>query len=118
MSHTNPSKERGSRFEVEVVDFLRNNGFPGVERRAMRGSRDTGDVSGLPGWVLEVKNCRAMSLGEWVAEAEKEAKNAQNGAENAVSWAVVHKRRQKGPGGAYVTLSLELFANLLVAIDG
>ncbi len=109
MTHTNPSKEKGSRFEVEVVEYLRANGFPHVERRAMRGIRDTGDVSGLPGWVLELKNCRAMSLGEWVAEAEKEAKNAGFGA----FWAVVHKRRQKSAAGAYVTLSLATFAELL-----
>jgi Holliday junction resolvase len=113
-------RAKGTRFEVEVVEYLRANGFPHVERRAMAGTRDTGDIAGLPGWVIEVKNTKTLKLGEFVAEAEKEAKNAalqakilHNMNTEPANWAVVHKRRQHGAAGAYVTLSLAQFAELL-----
>jgi Holliday junction resolvase len=105
-------RDKGTRFESEVVEFLRANGFPHVERRAMRGIRDTGDIAGLPGWVIEVKNCKTLKLGEFVAEAEAEAKQ-----DGGARWALIHKRRQKGAAGAHVTVSLELFAELLGAFD-
>jgi hypothetical protein len=37
------------------------------------GKNDTGDIAGIPGVVVEVKWCAAMTLGEWMREAEVEA---------------------------------------------
>lgn len=102
------SKRKGTAFETAVVDFLRCHGFPYAERRALRGVRDTGDIAGIIGWVLELKNCREMDLAGWMTEAQKEAMNDG-------SWrhAVIHKRRSKGVRDAYVTLPLWVFADLL-----
>jgi hypothetical protein len=105
---TNPSKTKGTAFETAVVDFLRVNGFPYAERRALRGTHDAGDVAGVVGWVLEVKNCRTLDLGPWMNEAHQEAAN-----DGASRYAVVHKRRQHSTPEAFVTLPLRLFAELV-----
>jgi hypothetical protein len=106
---TNRSKSKGTAAETAVVDYLRARGFPYAERRAMRGNNDQGDISGLPGVVIEVKACREMALAEWVDEAETERCNA--GADLAVVW---HKRRgRSSAGGWYVTMTGEALAGLL-----
>lgn len=102
------SKRKGTAAESAVVAWLREHGFPHAERRALAGNTDKGDVAGIPGVALEVKNVTKMALGEWVDEARKEGGNA-----SARIWAVVHKRRGKGDAGDwYVTLDLRTFAEL------
>lgn len=108
----NPSKRKGTAFETDVVRYLRENGFPYAERRALRGTADAGDVAGVPGWVLEVKNHRALDLGPWLTEAHAEAAN-----DGARRFAVIHKRRQHSTAEAFVTLPLRLFAELLTEGD-
>lgn len=99
------SKQKGTAHETAGVNYLRDeHGLP-VERRALRGTRDCGDISGLPGWILEFKNCRAMDLAGWMDEAHKEAAN-----DGAPFYAVVHKRRGKNISQAYVSMPLEIFA--------
>lgn len=105
------ARAKGTRAETAVVDYLRQ-WFPAVERRAVRGARDAGDIAGLPDVVLEVKDCTTMKMGEWMNELEGEKANA--GARLGAVW---HKRRGKGsPGAWYVTLSGEDFAKLLARV--
>ena len=104
----NPSKRKGSSFEVAVADYLKENGFPYAERRALRGTDDRGDIAGVVGWVLEAKNCKLTELGPWMNEAKHEASN-----DGVARYAVVHKRRQHSTGESFVTLPLRLFAELL-----
>lgn len=51
--------------------------FPAVERRALSGVNDMGDVSGAPGLVFEIKNHKAYHFAEWLKETEVEKANAQ-----------------------------------------
>lgn len=90
-----------------MVDFLREQGWRGAERRVQGGGRDRGDVNIDPGLVVEVKCERRMSLAEWIDEAEREREAA--GADVAVVW---HKRMGTGdrPGRWYVTMSGATFA--------
>src|SRR5271169_4802551 len=105
---TNRSKQRGTAFETLIVDWLKLNGFPYAERRALHGSKDLGDIN-IPGVTLELKNCKTMTLAAWLDEAKVEAANA-----GTEVYAVVHKRRGKGdPGEQYVTLPLAVFARLI-----
>lgn len=104
----NKSKQKGSRFETAIADYLRQ-AFPHVERRSQEGIHDRGDIAGIPGVVIESKNCQAMQLAEWIDEAEREAKN--DGGSLGVVW---HKRRGKGsPGDCYVTMTGRTFVDLL-----
>ncbi|MGP4084151.1 hypothetical protein [Streptomyces sp. KR55] len=103
------SKAKGTAAETAVVRFLRSAGFTQAERRALNGGADRGDIAGLPGVVIEVKNCARQELPAWVAEAEIERDNDR--ASLGVVW---HKRRGKAdPGDWFVTMSGAQFAALL-----
>jgi hypothetical protein len=103
------SRAKGTRWESAVVDYLRGAGVPHAERRASNGSKDRGDVAGIPGVVIEAKNAATVTLASWLDEAEAERVN--DGAAVAVVW---HHRRGKGsPGDGYVTMSGATLVRLL-----
>jgi hypothetical protein len=105
----NKPKQKGTAAETAVVAYLREHGFPTAERRALAGSGDKGDVSGVVGCVIEIKNVQRTALAEWIEEARKEAAAA-----HAPVWAVWHKRRGKGsPAEWFVTMTGEMFVRLI-----
>jgi hypothetical protein len=108
------AKKKGTAAETAVVQYLRAAGFTQTERRTLGGTQDRGDIAGLPGVVIEVKNCARQELGAWIAEAEIERDN--DGATLGVVWS---KRRGKGsPGDWFVTMSGAQFAALLRELQG
>ena len=101
--------KKGPLFESQVVDYLRSHGFPWAERRVQGGSKDRGDVGGVPAVTLEVKNCARLEPAAWVDEAAVEAANA-----GTEVYAVVAKRRGKGDvGQSYVIMPLSVFVGLV-----
>lgn len=103
------SRAKGTGAETAVVRYLRANGFPHAERRALGGTQDRGDIAGVISTVIEVKNCARMELAQWVDEAEQEAGN-----DNAMYGVVWHKRRGQGsPSRWFVTMSGATFTALL-----
>jgi hypothetical protein len=103
------SRAKGTGAETAVVNYLRAQGWPHAERRALGGNQDRGDIAGVIGTVIEVKNCARMELAGWLDEALTEARN--DGADYAVVW---HKRRGKAsPRDWFVTMSGATFAALL-----
>lgn len=105
------SKQRakGTAFETAVCRFLAGEGFPHVERRALAGTTDRGDIAGIPGWVLEVKNCQRAELAGWIDEATIE--QANDGAEFSAVWH--HRRGQAQPSAGFVTMTGATFVRLL-----
>lgn len=85
---SNPSKEKGTRFETAVCRYLRDRlGQPCIERRALHGSRDMGDLFGIDAHGLAVvAECKAVArrgpslVGEWRRQALEERENAGAGA--------------------------------------
>jgi hypothetical protein len=83
MPKTRP-KDIGTRGERTVVDYLNANGFAQAERRALHGNTDLGDITGIPGVVIEVKaGEQTLGVGPgskkaaaWIAETETERANA------------------------------------------
>jgi predicted lipoprotein len=104
----NPSKKKGTAWESQVVDYLREHGQPHAERRALTGSADKGDVSGIPGVMIEAKNEKTVTLGSYLDEVKAETANA--GASIGVA---VVKRRSRGPGDSYVLMTLRQFAAMI-----
>lgn len=103
------SKRKGTKAESDVVAFLHAEGFTQVERRASSGAKDRGDIAGIPGVVIEVKNTQRVELAAHLDEAKTERDN--DGAEIAALW---HKRRGKGsPADWFVTVDGATFALLL-----
>jgi hypothetical protein len=108
------AKKKGTAAETAVVQYLRAVGFIQTERRTLGGTQDRGDIAGLPGVVIEVKNCARQELPAWVAEAELERDN-----DNASLGVVWHKRRGKAnPADWFVTMSGAQFAALLHELQG
>ena len=103
------NKQRGTRWESAVVTFLRERGFRYAERRALAGARDLGDITGLPGVVIECKSQNRQSLAEWLDEAEQEKANA--GADHAVVW--FKRRGHTSAGKGYVLMSGDDYVWLL-----
>jgi hypothetical protein len=69
------SKQKGTLAETAVADYLKQT-FPAVERRTLSGKNDKGDIAGVPGCVIEVKNQRSYKIHEWMKETEIERINA------------------------------------------
>ena len=69
------ARRKGTNAESAVVDHLRSAGWPHAERRALNGSKDRGDIAGMPGVVLEVKSGARLELPAWLRETETERVN-------------------------------------------
>ncbi|MFU0564419.1 hypothetical protein ACMZ87_03265 [Gardnerella pickettii] len=112
-------KQKGTAFESAIVEYLKDKLCDDtIERRALNGTCDRGDISGVTfcghRMVLECKNEKSMRLAEYVREAEAEAAN-----DNAFYYAVIHKKRGTGistlqtVGQQYVTMPLHMLTNMI-----
>jgi hypothetical protein len=70
------SKQKGTLAETAVVELLRKV-WPTVERRALAGINDKGDIAGIPKIVIEVKNQKSYKISEWLKETAIEKTNAK-----------------------------------------
>ena len=106
---SNPSKRKGTAFESAIVDYLRLNGWPHAERRALAGSQDRGDIAGVGGVCIESKSVAKIELGRFITETLAEKANA--GARVGVAW--IKRRGKASAGDAYVLMTGEQFVQLL-----
>lgn len=103
------SKQKGTQAETAVVNWLQSKGRKHVERRALNGVLDRGDIAGIPGVVFEVKNHARMELSAWVAELEIEMRN-----DKADTGAVIHKKKGTTDVGRwYATMPVSVWFKLL-----
>jgi hypothetical protein len=100
------AKARGSKWEQDVCDYLAANGFPHAERRHLRGNQDRGDIAGIPGWTLEAKAVKTITLGGFVDEAKLEAVHAGTD----LYAAVIRRRGYTDPARGFLVTDLEAFA--------
>lgn len=70
------AKQKGTAAETAVVKFLRDNGFPYAERRALHGTLDKGDITGCGPIVFEVKDHAKITLAQFISELQEEVQNA------------------------------------------
>lgn len=117
-------REKGTRFETDVVNYLRAQlGDNRIERRALHGSKDMGDIHGLfaHGYsgIIECKAHKSVTwslVGKWQQQTLDERENAD------ADWAaLVVKRPNHGvwESTAYVTLrDLARIALPLMVNDG
>lgn len=80
----NRSKQKGTTAESAVVAALIAQGWPHCERRALNGVHDRGDVAGIPGVMVEVKNAKTYNVAGWLKEVEVEKAHAR--ADIGVCW--------------------------------
>jgi len=61
---TSAAKRKGDRAELELAALLTDQlGMPLRRKLGAGRSDDTGDIDGLPGWTIEVKNYRDIVAG-------------------------------------------------------
>lgn len=94
-------KDIGTQCETAVANYLVSMGFADAERRSLKGNKDCGDITGVPGICIEVKGGKAAEsasdnqIESWLDETEIERVNAR------VPFAVlVVKRKGVGLGNA------------------
>lgn len=104
------SRAKGTAWESRVVTYLRGMGFDHADRSPLRGSKDTGDVTGVPG-VIECKNEKAVTLSVYLDELEVEKANA-----NVEFGFVVFPRRSHSIEKGYCLMPLGQLPGLLVLI--
>jgi hypothetical protein len=104
------SKRKGTAWERQVVDYL---GFnleqPAVERRALEGILDRGDVAGIVDWTVECKDHNTSLWGPWMDETEKERQNA-----GTTFGLLVVKRRLHNVAKAFAVLPLDQMVELIL----
>lgn len=66
-------RRKGATAERDLVRWLRANGYPDARRYLAGDGRQPGDIDGLPGVVLEVKNAARFNLSGWLSQADAES---------------------------------------------
>lgn len=104
------SRRKGAAAENEVVKYLRTHGFPYAEKRLAGSDDPMGDITGIPGVVIEVKNHATLDLAGWVTQLVEELAFTK-----ADVGAVIHKRKGRTDvADWYATLPAHLLVRLLV----
>jgi len=103
------ANRKGKDGERAVASWLKAQGFPRAERRLSGAGNDKGDITGIPGVVIEAKVRRTLALAEWVDQLTEEMDNA-----DADIGAIVAKRRGKSDVAEwYAIMPASVFASLL-----
>jgi glycosylphosphatidylinositol transamidase (GPIT) subunit GPI8 len=104
----NPAKAKGTAWESALVGYLREHHNPGAHRNVQMGSRDIGDVDGYYLHALEAKAEKAITLADYIAQANREAIHA-----GMPFGCAVVKRRMKGVQDGYVVRDVRTDVRLL-----
>ena len=83
------SRTKGKTGELELAAYLRGYGFDSARGQQFKGGGDSPDVTGLPGFHIEVKRVEAGNLYKWLDQAIRDAK-----VENMP--VVIHRKNKKG----------------------
>jgi hypothetical protein len=112
---SNPSKAKGTSAESLLVAYLRR-WWPNAERRSLNGTKDRGDVAGIPGTVIEVKACKEMDLAGWLRELDAEMANEQAHTGTEPYGVVIAKRRGTlDVGRWYAVMTVDEWVSLRAA---
>ena len=101
------SRNKGKRGELELANLLKERGYTDAHRgQQFKGTPDSPDVAGLPGFHVECKRVEAGNLYNWLEQAKADAGEDQTPI-------VVHRKNNKP---WVVVLDLDDFLNLLVTV--
>ena len=67
------SRRKGKEGELEVARILRDHGYDSRRGVQYSGSPDSPDVTGLPGYHIEVKRTNAFRMYDALAQSERDA---------------------------------------------
>ena len=108
---SNPSKQKGTRWENLGAGYLRDHGFPEVFRMATAGDHDAGDLGGIPAVAWECRDRAKFELAKNVDDANSRARN------KGARWGVAIMKRPRRPvRDAYGLLDMATFLDLLAEV--
>jgi hypothetical protein len=110
---TSPQKRKGSSAELAVAKWLNKLGWTQAERSRAGWTDDRGDIDGMPGVCIEVKNEKRIDLPGYLRELAVEMENAK-----AWTGSVIVKRRgSTDVNDWYAVMPALVWAQLLLEID-
>ena len=110
---TSPQKRKGSAAELAVAKWLPKLGWIHAERSRAGWTDDRGDIDGMPGVCIEVKNEKKIDLPGYLRELEVEIANAQ-----AWTGTVIVKRRgSMNVDDWYAVMPAKIWGELMVMLD-
>lgn len=105
---TTPQKRKGRAAELAVARWLQQY-WPHAEPTRRSGwSDDRGDIDGIPGVVIEVKNQQRHNIPAWLDELETEIANAKA----STGVLIVKRRGSTDPADWYAITRFVDWANL------
>jgi len=104
----NPSRAKGTAYEVLVRDYFQGRGWSDCQRLATRAALDLGDLTGIPRFAIECRDRQKQELARNVDDAEERARHKR--ADFGVS---LMKRPRRPVGDSYVLMSLDTFSRIL-----
>jgi hypothetical protein len=108
---TNRNKAAGTKWESDIVSYLKSHGIPTAHRVAQTGRDDSGDIWGVSPFIVQAKTY--ANLADGLRLGLEGAKRQAHVAGEPFGAAVV-KRRGKGAADAYVVMDLETFTRMLI----
>lgn len=84
------NKDKGTRAETAVVRLARDMGWPYAERRALTGGVDRGDITGIHGVVIQVKDVVKQEIASWQKDTIQQMVN-----DSSVTCVLVVKKKYK-----------------------
>lgn len=105
---TTPSQVKGDKWERDLVDYFKSEGFDKARRCYGAGVHDgIGDILGIDLFTIEAKDQNRIDLAEWVDQAERQRHYSLNPFS-----VVIAKRRRKKVADAYAVIPLFLFIEI------
>ena len=101
------SRAKGTAWESACVNWLHDHGMPWVERRALAGAADKGDLL-VPGLMVECKAEQRIDLAGYMKEVKAQVANCPEGTVG-IAWV---KARGKGVGDSYIVMTPATFLEL------
>lgn len=102
-------RAKGTAAETAIVNYLHELGFVNAERRALHGANDKGDISGLVGVMIEVKNHKTINLAQIMDEVSVQTVHAKAN----IGFAWIKRRGRAHPKAWYCVVRGEDMMRLL-----
>ena len=100
------SRRKGTTYERDVIRWLRSHGVPHAERTSTGRTQTRGDIDGIPGVHLELRNRARIDLATWLDDTT-------TAAGDALPVLIVRRRGTTDRGQDYAITTLDRMVELL-----
>lgn len=107
------NKAKGTKWETDLVRYLREHGAPEARRVPQEGFLDTGDLHGLSPFIGQAKNWKSWEAAIREGLDGAEVQKVRAGEPFGVAFV---KRARKSTGGGYAVMTVATFADLLARL--